>query len=114
MEESPDSSVETSVSYLVFTFGIGLGIIGVLIYAGFNSWNIWLTLLLGAVVQLVFRVTKRVWRNSLSSSDESSPDNSGTEWTKADVRNLLIAYPTMVVVCALWYGIGWGFDWIIS
>lgn len=114
MEESAESSVETSVSYLVFMFGIGFGIIGVLIYAGFNSWNVWLTLLLGAVVQLVFRVTKRLWKNSLSSSDASLPGDSDNEWTRADVRNLLIAYPTMVVVCALWYGIGWGLDWVIN
>lgn len=114
MEESPESSVETSVSYLIFMFGVGFGIIGVLIYAGFNSWNVWLTLLLGAVVQLVFRVTKRLWRNSLSPSDESSSEKSEREWTKTDVRNLLIAYPTMVVVCALWYGIGWGVHWMIN
>ena len=114
MEESPESNVETSVFYLVFMFGIGFGIIGVLVYAGFNSWNVWLTLLIGAVVQLAFRVTKRMWRNSLSSSDDSSPDNSDKQWTKADARNLLIAYPTMVAVCALWYGIGWGVNWIIN
>ncbi len=114
MEESPESSTETSAFYLVFMFGVGFGIIGVLIYAGFNSWNVWLTLLLGAVVQLVFRVTKRMWRNSFSSSDESAPEDSDREWTRTDIRNLLIAYPTMIVVCALWYGIGWGLDWLVS
>ncbi len=76
MEESPESSVETRVPYLVFVFGIGFGVIGVLIYAGFKRWNVWLTLLLGAIVQLVFRVTKRVWRNSLLSYDESPPEDS--------------------------------------
>lgn len=114
MEEISESSVETSVSYLAFTFVVGFGIIGVLIYAGFDSWNAWLTLLLGAIVQLAFRVMKRLWRNLLSPSDESSPEKSEKEWTNTDVRNLLIAYPMMIIVCALWYGIGWGLGWIIN
>ncbi|MBT6211235.1 MAG: hypothetical protein HOI35_14610 [Woeseia sp.] len=48
------------------------------------------------------------------SSAESSSDDSEKDWTKGDVRNFLIAYPTMVVVCAIWYSVGYGLDWIIG
>lgn len=103
--------MRTSASYLLFVFGVAFGIIGVLVYAGYTGWNFWLTFSIGAVVQLLFRIAKRLWRNSLQSSGGPA-DKPGNAWTRLNVRSLLTAYVTMIVVCALWYGIGWGVGWL--
>ncbi len=114
MEEGAESDVVVSIPYLAYMYVVGFGIIGVLMYAGVNAWPFWLTVLIGGVVQLVFRIIKRTWKNSFSSTEISPPEGPEQTLTRTDIRNLLIAYPTMVAVCALWYGIGWGTAWILS
>ena len=52
--ESPTSPApKVSVPFLVYMFGVGLGLVFVLVYAGYASWPLLHTITIGAVAQLV-------------------------------------------------------------
>lgn len=109
MESSASSASKVSVPFLAYMFGVGIGLIVALGYAGYAAWPFLLTITIGAAAQLLFRIIKRAWKNSLNLNDGSSRD--GT-FNLKHFRNLLWAYIAMVAVSALWYGVGWGIRWL--
>ena len=111
METTASSASKTSVPFMVYMFGVGLGVIVALCYAGYSSWPFLITIAVGAVAQLLFRVIKRAWKNSLNGDDSSSAEDS---FDLKFLRNLVLAYVAMLAVSALWYGIGRGARWLLT
>ena len=111
MESTTSPAAKISVPFLVYMFGVGFGLIVALGYAGYASWPFLITISVGAVAQLLFRVIKRVWKNPLNGGGGSSTED------RLDLkffRNLLLAYIAMLAVSALWYGIGQGIRWLFA
>jgi hypothetical protein len=109
MESTTQPVSKVSVPFLVYMFGVGLGLIVALGYAGYASWPFLATIAVGAVAQLLFRTIKRVWKNSLNVHGGSSSEE---PFDLKFVRNLLLAYVAMLAVSALWYGLGRGVRWL--
>lgn len=114
-QESEDTN-KMSVPYLVFTFGFGLSLIVCLVYAGLQGVPFILTIAVGGVAQVLFRVTKRAWRNALNPAKNTSKHSShlaaGIIETIPTIKVFAMLYVTMVAVSALWYGIGSFFGWL--
>ncbi len=109
MESTTTPASKISAPFLVYMFGVGLGLIVALGYAGYASWPFLITIAVGAVAQLLFRIIKRVWKNSLNANGGSAPEDT---FDPKFFRKLLLAYVAMVAVSALWYGVGWGVRWL--
>lgn len=115
-EQSPKSRIDPdsitihrqSNLYTFSTLAMALLIIAALIYLGFKGYSFWLVVLVGGLVQVVFRVLKRAWSNALN-SETDEPDQIEEQ---ASIGNGLALgaylglYAAMVLVSALWYGIG--------
>lgn len=102
-----------SIAYLVFMFGVGFGLIGVLLYAGANQWHFPGTVLVGGLAQLAFRITKRYWKNALSHQTTGN-DDAPNGFSLTDFRDLVAGYAVLCIVSALWYSIGWGTRWLLG
>ena len=111
MESTTSPTLKTSVPFMVYMFGVGLGLIIALGYAGFASWPFLITIAVGAGAQLLFRVIKRVWKNSLNGEGGTSAED---RFDLKFFRNLALAYAAMLAVSALWYGIGRGVRWLVA
>ena len=105
-----------SAPYLVYTFGFGLSLIAFLVYAGVRELPFILTIAVGGVVQVFFRVTKRAWLNALNpdkiANKQSSHLAAGIIDTIPTIKTFVILYVVMVAVSALWYGVGSFLGWV--
>ena len=99
------SGPDIPISYLLFTFLVGIGLVVLIALAGYRAWPFVSTVLLGAAAQTVFRVTKRAWRNALQPAHASSENAIST---RLALTAYLAIYVVMLVVAALWYGVGAG------
>ena len=100
-----------SGSYLVFAIVLGFGIIGVIAVAGAMQWPLIPTLLIGAAAQTVFRISKRTWSNALAGNNAAEGDGDRL-LSAAFIKTLALIYAAMIAVSALWYGVGWGANWL--
>lgn len=116
LPEETDKTNKMSAPYLVFTFGFGLSLIACLIYAGFRGLPFILTIAVGGVVQVFFRVTKRAWLNALNPNKTTNKYSShlaaGIINTIPTIKIFVILYVVMVAVSALWFGIGSLLGWV--
>ncbi|TDF41523.1 hypothetical protein EYS14_01305 [Alteromonadaceae bacterium M269] len=105
-----------SAPFLVFTFGVGFLIIACLVYLGTYGFNFWLSILIGGVAQVFFRVIKRIWANAINDSVYSSNNSNslvqGGIDTLPTFKIFALLYVAMVSVSALWYGIGAFLAWL--
>ena|SRR5688572_21854355 len=92
-----------SGAYLGYVFVAAIAIVSALIFAGLKAWPLLPTVLIGAVVQILFRTVKRTWRKSFDAAGKHTE----AAWTQRDYRQLGLTYLVMSGVCAMWYGVGW-------
>ncbi len=102
-----EESAEFSVTYLIFIFVIGFGIVGVIAVAGGRGWPLIPTILVGAGAQTAFRVAKRVWSNELAEKN-SSDDDDDRLLTLDALKTFGGIFLVMIVVSLFWYGAGFG------
>ncbi|MDT0630089.1 hypothetical protein [Alteromonas sp. W364] len=119
MSSAETSVKNTSIPYLIYTFGLGLLIIGVLIYLGYTNEPFLISISIGAVAQVLFRVTKRMWSNRLNRhrTDVMTPKNpmiQGIVDTLPTFKVFGLLYIAMLFVSALWFGIGRGVGWLFG
>lgn len=109
-EQEAEQSKNMSVPYLVFTFGVGISLIACLAYAGVQRYSFLFSILIGGVAQVLFRVSKRMWLNSLNPGIYTSKNKNllvtGIIETMPTVKVFSFLYLAMVAVSALWYGMG--------
>lgn len=94
--------------YSSITTLVALSIVAVLIYLGVQGFPFWPVVLLAGIVQVIFRVSKRAWLNAFSAeqqTDGSAEVDEGVSDGSA-IGIYLALYAVMVLVSALWYGIG--------
>ena len=112
---------QKSIPFLIYTFGFGIPLFIVIVYAGYKLWPFWLTILVGGLVQTAFRISKQSWRNKLAGtivhpqrqeSSDSAEDVALRDKVEANLNSplgYLMVYAAMVGVTAFWYGLGWVF-----
>ena len=107
MQESDNETQSLTLSYTAFSIVVGIGLVAALAYAGYTGLPLIPTILAGAAAQTVFRVSKRSWKNSLTTENTRSAgaESASNEPSKA----LLLVFVAMIAVSALWYGVGWLF-----
>ena len=115
-EQETNQSKNMSAPYLVITFGAGIFLVSCLIYAGVKGYSFLLSILLGGIAQVLFRVSKRMWLNSLNPVINTSRNKNllvtGIIETMPTVKVFGLLYLAMIAVSALWYGIGMFFAWV--
>jgi hypothetical protein len=117
IETSEEIEKKVSIPYLAYTFGVGIASIALITYWGFTGFSFFISIALGGLIQVLFRTTKRMWSNYLNPEIQSS-DNSrnplvlGIIDTLPSVKVFASLYAVMVVVSALWYGVGMFFGWL--
>ena len=112
-DETPTEEMDQplSVPYLVFVIVAGFGIVGMIATAGAMNWQLIPTLLIGAAAQTVFRIGKRTWSNALASENVAEGDEDRL-LSAAFIKTLALIYAAMIAVSTLWYGVGWGANWL--
>jgi len=112
-DEAPIEETEQPLtgSYLIFVFVVGIGTVAMIAYAGGSHWPLIPTLLIGAAAQTVFRIGKRTWSNALTGENAVEGDENRL-LSAAFIRTLALIYAAMIAVSALWYGVGWGANWL--
>ena len=119
-EENVDVPTKnTSFPYLIYTFGFGLAIIFVLVYSGYNGYPFVISILIGALFQVIFRITKRMWSNNLNKdfdevSTSRNPLIAGFVETLPTFKIFFLIYVAMVFVSALWFGMGKAAAWFFG
>lgn len=108
-------------SYLYITVVVALSIIACLIVAGFNGLPIWWVVAIGAAVQTVFRLLKKLYlrlinyaEEELDSLDEKQSDTDDNESGLFAFIPMIAIYLLMLPISALWYGVGAGIKWLIN
>lgn len=107
MNESDDEAQSLTASYRAFSIVVGIGLVAALTYAGYAGLPPIPTILVGAVAQTIFRVSKRSWKRSLTNLETNDPGASPK--TTEDRKALILVFVAMIAVSALWYGVGWFF-----
>lgn len=105
-EDAQETPPNISIPYLLFTFGVGIGLVVLFAVAGYQGWPFVTTVLLGAAAQTVFRVTKRAWRYALEPTQLGDAEEETS--TRLAFTAYLLIYAVMLFVTALWYGVGAG------
>ena len=90
-------------AYLIFTNITAITLIILFVFSGYKYWAFFSTVMLGAVVQTIFRTLKRFWKNSIicKNTDEIQ-EISNT----AAIKSYMFIYIIMLFVTAFWYGVG--------
>jgi len=114
-----DDTYVASTPYLVYIILVGIPLFLFLIYLGFISYNFWLTVLVGGVAQVIFRVSKKAWSNLLNrhaENDRAQKDPIFTAILESTptVTVLISLYLAMVLVCGLLYGFGSMIGWVFN
>ena len=106
MSEEIKGSFFLLAIYILYIFGIGVGIAGVCVYGGMNRWPFLDTVLVGGTAQFFYRLGKQRFRIYLGM--EASPQSDAEE-KLLDLREidvLLTGYAIAAFFCSFWYGIG--------
>jgi len=117
-EKSTDVYV-TSTPYLVYIILVGIPLFLLLIYLGFIGYNFWVTVLVGGVAQVIFRVSKKTWSNLLNrhaENDRAQKDPIFTAILESipTITIFVSLYVAMVLVCGLLYGFGSMIGWVFN
>lgn len=114
IEVSEQSDKRVTLPYLVYVFGVGIASIVLLIYWGVTGFSFPLAILIGGLIQLIFRVSKRMWSNILNpqpgSIDSKKVFLNATVEIMPTAKVFLFIYFVMIIVSAFWYSVGWLFS----
>lgn len=129
-------TVQRVLPFFIIFVGSALVIVNVM--AGFQQWHFLLTLLLGALLHTLFRVTKRMFKRTLEAmvaqtehdaagvsveqaetfdrkaSEEGADDVSPTKAAMGKTNAFGLIYFIMLFVTAFWYGIGALLGWLFG
>ena len=118
--EGPNKVQNTnSLAYLIYVFGVGLASVALLIYWGYTSYSLFISILIGGAIQVIFRTTKRMWANaenppSLEENVIKNPILHGFVETLPTFKVFASLYAIMIFVSLFWYGVGKLFGWLFS
>ena len=102
----------TSIPYLIYILIVGISLFGLLIYLGFIGYKFWVTVLVGAAAQVIFRVSKKTWSNQLNKSSLNEDNSQSNPVFLAILESLptfsilALLYVSMLFITGLLYGIG--------
>jgi uncharacterized membrane protein YjjP (DUF1212 family) len=116
IEVHEEQEKKVTLSYLTYTFGVGLTSIALVVYWGVTGFSFLISIALGGLIQVFFRTTKRMWSNKLNPNiqDSRNPLLVGIIETLPTAKVFMSLYLTMVAVSSLWYGVGLFFGWLFS
>jgi len=119
IEPTKDIEKRVTLTYLIYTFGIGIASIVLIIYWGFTGYSFFISLVIGGLIQVLFRTTKRMWSNYLNPELQDSielrnPMISGVIETLPSFKVFGSLYAVMVVVSAFWYAVGMFLNWLFG
>jgi|GEM_PF-1778988 len=105
---------KTRTIYLLYTFIIGTLIISLLIFAGIKEYHLWPSVLLGGLVNTIFRVSKRTIKKNYS-VDINNNEKSNLDTDSISTAGVFsFMFLSMVIVSAFWYGVGVLGKWLLS
>ena len=109
-------------------FPIGVIVLGIIILvvnvlAGYWQWHFWLTVFCGGLIHAVFRLGKRALRNAITAMMEQSNNSEEDDGDASEEVNVVhtsltskkifsLLYIGMMLVTALWYGVGRLIAWV--
>ena len=103
MEET-EQNIILPKSYLIVVNSISIILIIIFIFSGYNNWPFISTIMVGAVVKTIFRITKRAIKNKIQKTNTTSSSEEISNI--AAIKSYSLIYITMLFVTALWFGVG--------
>lgn len=101
-----EQNVTLPKSYILSVISIGVTLIIILIYSGYNDWPFIPTVMLGAVAQTLFRITKRVIKNKIQKTNTDTDSSNEEISNLSAIKTYGLIYIIMLFVTALWVGVG--------